>query len=69
MIDIITRMIPKERQAQQVYKNTAAEVSLEMMKKLLEHLYGQEREHEEKLHAMLLLLQEELTKLKKQQVK
>jgi rubrerythrin len=67
MIDIIARMIPKERQAQQVYRNTASTVSLEMMKVLLEHLYGQEKEHEEKLRAMLRLLQGELAKLKKEQ--
>lgn len=65
MIDIISRMIPKERQAQQVYRNTAATVSLQMMKTLLEHLYEQEKEHEEKLHAMLQLLQKELAELKK----
>ncbi|MHC4462395.1 MAG: hypothetical protein ACYS6W_10745 [Planctomycetota bacterium] len=65
MIDIIARMIPKERQAQKVYRNTASGVSLQMMKMLLEHLYRQEKEHEEKLRAMLQLLQDELAKLKK----
>lgn len=67
MIDIISRMIPKERQAQQVYKNTASTVSLQMMKTLLDHLYMQEKEHEEKLHAMLQLLQKELADLKEEQ--
>ncbi|MHC4581543.1 MAG: ferritin family protein [Planctomycetota bacterium] len=67
MIDIISRMIPKERQAQEVYRNTASTVSLEMMKALLEHLYRQEKEHEEKLHAMLRLLQDDLARLRKGQ--
>lgn len=66
MIDIIARMIPKEQQAQQVYRNTASAISLQMMKTLLEHLYRQEKEHEEKLRAMLRLLQNELAKLKKE---
>ncbi len=67
MIDIIARMIPKEQQAQQVYRNTASSVSLQMMKLLLEHLYEQEVEHEEKLRAMLHYLQNELAKLKNEQ--
>ena len=67
LIEIILRMIPKEREAQRVYNDTATKAPSEMVRLLFTRLAEQEGVHERKLKAALELLQaekEELAELK-----
>ena len=65
LIEVILRMIPKEREAQGVYGETAKKAPSEMSRRLFEHLASQEAEHEKKLRAALDLLEKEKEKLSK----
>jgi len=56
LIEVILRMIPKEREAQEVYRQTAATAPNEMTRLLFERLAEQEEVHERKLKAALELL-------------
>ena len=56
LIEIILRMIPKEREAQEVYRRTAETAPTEMTRLLFERLAEQEEVHERKLKAALELL-------------
>jgi rubrerythrin len=56
LIEVILRMIPKEREAQAVYRNTARTAPSEMTRLLFEKLAEQEEVHERKLRAALELL-------------
>jgi len=65
LIEVIVRMIPKERQARDVYRDTAAWAPTEMTRILFEHLSLEEEKHESKLQAVLKILQKELAEAKK----
>jgi rubrerythrin len=65
MIEVIARMIPVERRAQDVYRKTAASTESEKRRILFEHLADQEAEHLSKLMASLCVLQDELEEAKK----
>ena len=56
LIEVILRMIPKEREAQEVYRQTARTAPNEMTRLLFERLAEQEEVHERKLKASLELL-------------
>jgi rubrerythrin len=56
LIEVILRMIPKEREAQEVYRRTAKTAPNEMTRLLFEQLAEQEEVHERKLRAALELL-------------
>ena len=66
MIEVIARMIPKERQAHNIYRETAAWAPNEMTRLLFERLSLEEEKHETKLRAVLKLLQDELKAAKEQ---
>lgn len=59
LIEVILRSIPKEREAQNLYRQTAAEAPNEMTRLLFERLADQEAVHEQKLRAVLELLRAE----------
>ena len=59
LIEVIVRSIPKEREVQQLYRQTAAEAPNEMTRLLFERLADQEAVHEKKLRAVLELLKAE----------
>jgi len=63
MIQVIVRAIPKERQAHDLYISTAAQAPSETTRLLFERLAEQEEQHEEKMRAALMLLQQEKAKL------
>ena len=56
LVEVILRMIPKEREAQEVYRRTAKTAPNEMTRLLFERLAEQEEIHERKLKAALELL-------------
>lgn len=56
LVEVILRMIPKEREAQEVYLKTAEAAPDEMTRLLFEQLAEQEQIHERKLRAALELL-------------
>jgi rubrerythrin len=56
LIEVILRMIPKEREAHEVYRRTARAAPSEMTRLLFEQLAEQEGIHERKLKAALELL-------------
>lgn len=60
MIEVVVRAIPKERDARDLYRATAASASMEMTRRLFEKLAEDEQMHEQKLRAVLELLREEL---------
>ena len=59
LIEVILRSIPKEREAQNLYRQTAAQAPNEMTRLLFERLADQEAVHEKKLRAVLELLKAE----------
>lgn len=63
-ISMIARMIPKERQSRDVYRQLAAKAKLNLTKVLFERLADQEQEHENKMQAAIQLLQEALKEAK-----
>ena len=67
LIELILRMIPKEREAQRIYSETAGKAPSEMTRLLFARLAEQEGVHERKLKAALELLEaekEELSELR-----
>jgi rubrerythrin len=56
LIEVILRMIPKEREARDIYRHTAETAPNEMTRLLFEKLAEQEEVHERKLRAALELL-------------
>lgn len=64
VMEVVMRMIPKEKAASELYLNTAAEAKRELTKKLFEMLAAQEKEHEEKLRAILDVLMQEMSRIK-----
>lgn len=56
LVEVILRMIPKEREAREVYRKTARDAPDEMTRLLFEQLAEQEEIHERKLRAALELL-------------
>jgi len=68
LIELILRMIPKERDAQRIYRDTATWAPSDMTRLLFERLAEQEGVHEKKLKAALEMLEaekEELADLQK----
>lgn len=65
MIEVIARMIPRERQAHNIYRETATWAPNEMSRLLFERLAQEEEKHESKLRAAMELLQKELDAVKK----
>ncbi len=65
LIEVILRMIPKEREAQIVYGETAKKAPSEMSRLLFERLASEEAGHERKLRAALELLEKEKEGLSK----
>jgi len=61
LIEVILRMIPKEREAREIYRSTARGAPDEMTRLLFEKLAEQEEIHERKLRAALELLRCEQT--------
>jgi len=59
LIEVILRSIPKEREARNLYRQTAARAPNEMARLLFERLSEQEAVHEQKLRAVLELLRAE----------
>ncbi|MCE5269928.1 hypothetical protein LLH00_01435 [bacterium] len=64
VMEVVMRMIPKERAAAELYSSTASSASRELTKKLFEMLAAQEQEHENKLIAILDLLKQEMNRIK-----
>jgi len=64
MIEVVARMIPKERQALEIYRKTAASAPTELTRILFERLALQEEEHEAKLRAALKILQAEVREIR-----
>lgn len=60
MIEVVVRAIPKERDAQNLYRATARSATMEMTRKLFEKLADDEAMHEQKLRAVKELLEKEL---------
>jgi rubrerythrin len=56
LVEVILRMIPKEREAREIYRQTAKTAPDEMTRLLFEKLAEQEQIHERKLKAALELL-------------
>ena len=65
MIEVVLRMIPKEIQSRDVYLGVYEKAFNDATKKLFKYLADQELEHENKLRAVLLILQKEIDKIKK----
>jgi rubrerythrin len=65
MIEVVARMIPKEQQSRNVYRETASWAPTEMTRILFERLSQEEEKHEGKLRAVLKMLQDELEAVKK----
>ena len=63
LIEVILRSIPKEREAESLYRQTAAQAPNDMTRLLFERLADQESIHEKKLKAVLELLRVELKEL------
>jgi len=64
MMDVIIRAIPKEKEANRLYAHAAQKTENGHLKGLLEHLAGEEIEHEKKLMRMLKYLKKELKALR-----
>ena len=58
-IEVIIRMVPKEKAAYELYHSAAAKAATEASRLLLKYLADQEKDHETKLLAILQLLQKE----------
>lgn len=63
LIEVILRMIAKEREAQRVYIENAKKAPSNMSRILFEHLADEEIEHEKKLRTALELLEKEKREL------
>lgn len=64
VMEVVMRMIPRERASAELYLNTATEAKRELTKKLFEMLAVQEKEHEDKLRAILDVLKQEMNRIK-----
>ncbi len=64
VMEVVMRMIPKERAAAELYSSTASSAKRELTKKLFEMLAAQEQEHENKLIAILDLMKQEMNRIK-----
>jgi rubrerythrin len=62
MIEVVIRAIPKEREARDLYRSTAAGATMEMTRLLFEKLASDEERHEVKLRAVLEILKQEVAK-------
>lgn len=63
VIEIILRMLPKERESEKVYRQAAKIAPSDMSRLLFERLADQEKIHEKKLRAALDLLEAEKEEL------
>ena len=64
VMEVVVRMIPKERSARDLYLSTARWAKREMTKKLFETLADQEQQHEDKLCGVLEFFKKEMNKVK-----
>ena len=64
MIEVVARMIPREKQAQNIYRETAAWAPTEATRILFERLAEEESGHEKKLEAVMNVLRQELDEAK-----
>ena len=64
VLEVVMRMIPKERSAKELYRSTARSAKREITKRLFEWLAEQEAQHESKLRGVLELLRSELDTIK-----
>ena len=64
VMEVVMRMIPKEREARQLYLSTAREAGREMLSQMFNFMAEQETQHESKLQGILQLLKMELVKIK-----
>ncbi len=64
VIEVVIRMIPREREAHQLYQHTAEQVGREMTHGMFEWLAAQELQHESKLRGILRLLRLEASRLR-----
>jgi rubrerythrin len=64
VLEVVVRMIPKERSARDLYLSTAGWAKREMTKKLFETLADQEQQHEDKLRGVLEFFKKEMNKVK-----
>ena len=63
-IELVARMIPRERHAKQVYSRASGSAPTEMMRILFEHLAIQAGQHQSKLEAVLRMLREQFRQTK-----
>jgi rubrerythrin len=63
VLEVVLRMIPKERAAHDLYLRTSLGTKRELPRKLFELLALQEEQHEAKLRAVLDLFKHELNKI------
>jgi rubrerythrin len=64
VMEVVLRMIPKERSARELYSSTSRMSKREMTRSLFETLAGQEQEHENKLRGILELFKAEIGKIR-----
>ncbi|MBN2288296.1 MAG: hypothetical protein JXQ83_03115 [Candidatus Glassbacteria bacterium] len=64
VMEVVIRMIPKERSARELYSSTSRTAKREMTRSLFETLADQEQQHEDKLRGILELFRTELQKIK-----
>ena len=64
VMEVVIRMIPKERAASELYTSTASGARRELTQKLFEMLAAQEKQHEDKLRAILDVLKLEMSRIR-----
>jgi rubrerythrin len=63
IIQVATIALPKEREATRHYRNAARIAPGALSKRIFEELAEQEQQHQRKLEAIIMLLEEELKNL------
>ncbi len=64
IIQVATIALPKEREAQRHYRNAAQRAPGELSRRIFEEMAEQEQQHEQKLLAIIELLEAELERMK-----
>jgi rubrerythrin len=63
IIEVAILAIPKERAARTHYLSAASRAPGDLSRRIFEELAAQEKEHEEKLEALIAILEDELKEL------
>lgn len=63
IIEVAILAIPKERAARAHYLAAAARATGDLSRRIFEELAAQEQEHEEKLKALVTILEDELSEM------